>query len=185
MGLQTGCEGTFVTSTGDHGGNDNLYWVVGARYTDEGGDGVPSLTGQDEVLLQPRRKQAQFFTAAEGVSTQNAQDPDEGGGQRLNNVNHGDWTAYDPINLVGIDEVRFRVRTASDWPGGNIELRMNAPDGALLGTATVPNTGGDYTFVSADVTDPGETFTLYLVFTNPAAAPTDNLFNLNFFEAIG
>ncbi len=184
MGEQNACEGTFETSAGDHGTDLNLYWVVSARYTDHGAPGLPSLTSEDQATLQPRRKQAQYFTEASGVTTQNASDPAEGGGQRLNNVSHGDWTAYDPVNFVGIDELRFRVRTNAGWPGGTIEVRADAPDGTLLGSAAVPDTGGDWTFVTTSVTDPGDTITLYLVYTNPAATTAQNLFNVNFFEAI-
>jgi hypothetical protein len=64
-------------------------------------------------------------------------------------------------------------------------VRRDAPDGPVLGAVGVPDTGNAWTFVSTEVDDPGETFTLYLVFTNPDAGPTSNLFNLNFFEVVG
>ncbi|MFD0785095.1 Ig-like domain-containing protein, partial [Micromonospora azadirachtae] len=55
-----------------------------------------------------------------------------------------------------------------------------APDGALLGTAQVPATPtGRYVDVPVDVTDPGDTFTLYAVF--PGAGER----RLNFIEADG
>lgn len=184
MDEEMGCDGTFSTpADSGHGPNLNVTWVLSARYTDTGADGLPALTGTDQATLQPKRKQAQFFNTMSGVGTQNAQDPAEGGGQRLTNVNHGDWTAYEPVNLINIEEISFRVR--SEGIGGVIEVRQDAPDGELLGAATVPDTGGEWTFVSTDVDDPGETFTLYLVFANPDVGPATNLFNLNFFDAVG
>ncbi|NDL59531.1 PQQ-dependent sugar dehydrogenase [Phytoactinopolyspora mesophila] len=184
MGEQRGCEGTFDTpADSGHGPDLNVYWVLTARYTDRGAEGLPTLTGTDQVTLQPKRKQAQFYDAAEGVSTQNAQDPEESGGQRLSDVNHGDWVAFEPVHLLNIDEIEFRVR--SEGAGGTIELRRDAPDGELLGAAEVTNTGGDWEFVSTEVNDPGTTFTAYLVFTNPDADADAELFNLNFFDAIG
>jgi glucose/arabinose dehydrogenase len=183
MDEYAGCDGAFETpETAGHSSDFNVYWVLSARYTDDGADDLPALTGTDQVTLQPKRKQAQFYTDASGVTTQNAQDPVEGGGQRLTNVNHGDWTAYAPVNLLNIEEVRFRVR--SDL-GGNIEVRQDAPDGPVLGVAEVPDTSGAWTFVSTEVENPGESFTLYLVFSNPAADSSANLFNLNFFEVVG
>jgi len=186
MDLFSGCEGTFSTpaSTG-HGAADNLWWGFSARYTDRGAGDVPTLTGETQSQLYPKRRQAQHRTSGEGVSTQSAQDPAEGGGQRLTSINHGDWVAFDPVNLLNIDAIRFRV--ASAGPGGNIEVRRDAPDGELIATAAVPDTGANnnWTDVVVDVDDPGGTFALHFVFTNPAASPTENLFVFNFFEVQG
>lgn len=184
MDEETGCDGTFVTPpTAGHSSDFNVTWVLTAQYADLGAPGLPSLSGTDQVRLQPKRKQAEFFTAASGVTTQGAQDPAEGGGQRLTNINHGDWTAYSPVNFLNIEELRFRVQSAGG--GGTIEVRKDGPDGELLGSATVPDTGGAWTFVSTPVEDPGDTFTVYLLFSNPGADPSAQLFNVNFLEAVG
>lgn len=180
---QAGCHGKFTTpAAGGHDSDLDVTWVLSTRYTDRGAPGLPQLSGTDQVTLQPKRKQAQFFAEMQGVGTGGAQDPEEGGGQRLTGIDDGDWVAYRPVNLLNIREVRFRVRSLG--AGGVIELRRDAPDGALLGRA-IAGDGGDWSFVTAQVADPGETFTLYLVFVAPAGGPTTELFDLNFFEAVG
>ncbi|SCE92819.1 PQQ-dependent sugar dehydrogenase [Micromonospora mirobrigensis] len=51
----TGCTGTIQTTVpgGHDPANDNLSAVFVASYTDPGGDGLPSLTGTDQVRLVP------------------------------------------------------------------------------------------------------------------------------------
>ncbi|WP_159942844.1 MULTISPECIES: ThuA domain-containing protein [unclassified Nocardiopsis] len=179
-----GCEGVSATETdGGHGHDMNIFWVLQAEYTDSGADGVPGLSGSAGVTLRPARTQAQYFTDSRGVQTESTTDP-RGGLVNVGWIGHGDWTAYDTVNLAGVGEMGFRV--ASAGTGGTIEARMNAPDGELLGSVDVPVTGGwqDWTDVTMDVTDPGETFTLYLVFTGEGPPVEDGLFNINYFDAV-
>ncbi|MFA9431415.1 carbohydrate-binding protein [Egicoccus sp. AB-alg2] len=186
MAVFRGCEGSFTTPLDSgHGADMNLWWLLSARYTDLGAGDLPALTGEDQATLNPMRRQAQHFTDSSGVSTQNAQDPAEGGGQRVASIDHGDWIAFDPVNFVNIDAIDFRVAAAG--PGGTIEVRKDAPDGELLASAEVETTGADdtWTNVTVDVTDPGRTFELFLVFTNEDAGADEHLFVLNYFEAQG
>ncbi|MPZ25018.1 MAG: carbohydrate-binding protein [Micromonosporaceae bacterium] len=183
IGQQTGCDGRFEIPDAGHDSDLDLSWVISARFTDQGAGALPSLSGFDQLTLQPKRKQAEFFADADGVLIGPAQDPVEGGGQRLTGLDHGDWAAYHPVNLLNTGQVRFRVR--SSGPGGVVELRRDAPDGALLGSAPVGDTGGEWVTVTAPVADPGETFALHLVFTAPAGGPATDLFDLNFLEAVG
>ncbi|NDL57660.1 ThuA domain-containing protein [Phytoactinopolyspora mesophila] len=180
-----GCEGISATQTDSgHDPGMNIFWVLQASYTDRGGQSAPALTGSDGVVLQPKRKQAQHFTASEGIQIEPTTDI-EGGSVNVAWIGHGDWVAYEPVNLYQIKELVFRV--ASAGTGGTIEVRQDAPDGELLGSADVPVTGGwqSWTDVSTEVTDPGATFTMYLVFTGSDPDQADGLFNLNFFDAVG
>jgi PKD repeat protein len=182
MGEWIGCDGTFETpETAGHDSDLNVYWLLTASYTDQGADGLPQLTGTDQVLLQPKRKQAQFYDRASGVAVEPAGDSAEGGGQRLTSIDDGDWAAYEPVNLLNIDEVTVRIRAEQD--GGAIELRANAPDGDVIASIGVPDTAGEWVSVTTEIDDPGETISLYLVFTHPDGG--SDLFNVNFFEAIG
>lgn len=183
MGEYTGCAGTVeIPPESGHDDDMNLYWVLSTRYTDLGHGDLPPLSGTDQAELNPARKQAQFFADASGVETARAQDAEEGGATRLTGIDHGDWTAYEPVNFLNIDGVDLRVR--SDGPGGTIELRKDAPDGPVVGSADVPDTNGEWTFVDADISDPGETFTLYMVFAGPDGSGSD-LFDVNFFDVDG
>jgi cytochrome c len=54
LSTATGCTGTIQTSVDPgHGDEDNLRGVFAVEYTDPGADGVPPLTGGDEVVLTP------------------------------------------------------------------------------------------------------------------------------------
>ncbi len=52
-----GCTGSILTTvpSGHDPATDNLFAVFVASYTDPGGDGLPALTGTDEVVLVPSR----------------------------------------------------------------------------------------------------------------------------------
>jgi PKD repeat protein/type 1 glutamine amidotransferase len=180
----TGCAGTFDTSTDEgHPEDADLFWVIGARYTDQGAGDVPALTGEDQVRLQPKRLQAENFAEASGIQLEPTTDP-EGGQEAVAFIDAGDLVAYDPVNLQGITSATFRV--ASAGAGGAIELRLDEPGGELIGTVDVPVTGSWQSWVDVDVplTDPGGTHRLYLVFTNQDPAATA-LFNLNYIEFNG
>ena len=51
----SGCTGTIVTilPSGHDPATDDLFGVFVAEYTDPGGDGLPALSGSDQVVLEP------------------------------------------------------------------------------------------------------------------------------------
>ncbi|WP_162449643.1 ThuA domain-containing protein [Phytoactinopolyspora mesophila] len=136
---QTGCEGVIQTQAdADHGEDADIATVITASYTDTGDhpDAQP-LTGGVTHLLQPKRKQAQFFDdASDGVSVSAANDSQTGGTSAIAGQN-GDWASYEPYNLDGIDQLTLRASALSDT---TVEVRRDAPDGELLGTADIDGT---------------------------------------------
>lgn len=60
----TGCEGVLQTVVDNgHDENTNIFGVVAVTYTDEGGQtGAAQLSDQAEAILQPKHKQAEFFS---------------------------------------------------------------------------------------------------------------------------
>ncbi|MEU6643905.1 ThuA domain-containing protein [Saccharomonospora sp. NPDC046836] len=160
----TGCEGVITTPADEgHGLDANVFGVINASYTDNGAGEVPALTGSDESILQPKLKQAEFFTEHNGIQVVDA--AGASGGKRVGYIDDGDWISFDPANLTGISSIGYRV--SSGGAGGTIELRSGAPDGPVLHTVAVSNTGGFDNYVDIDpvpVTDPGGTVPLYLVF---------------------
>ncbi|MEV5342259.1 carbohydrate-binding protein [Streptomyces sp. NPDC052676] len=158
----TGCTGTItVPEDGEHDSAANLYGVLDAEYTDSGG-----LTGHSQRTLQPRHRQAEHFTAQSGVQT--AAHATAEGGRTVGFTDSGDWISFKPYALS--DATRFTARVSSAGAGGTLEIRAGSPTGTLLGTATVPVTGGWDTFT--DVTTglsaaPTGTTELYLVFRGP------------------
>ncbi|MGW6360413.1 ThuA domain-containing protein [Streptomyces sp. NPDC055092] len=162
-----GCEGT--VDTGDLGGHPegaDLTYVLNAKYTDKGGDGVSALTGYGRSVLQPRHKQAEYYDGQSGTRVV-AQEGAENG-KRIGDVSDGDWVAFDPMSVEGIGQVSYKL--SSPYGVGSIELRADAPDGKLLATTPVPNTGGwdNYQATPAVPVDAlTGTHKLYLVFKSP------------------
>jgi hypothetical protein len=166
-----GCSGTVNTALlGGHPDGANLYYVLNARYTDGGGAGGSApLTGFRQAILQPKHKQAEYFSSQSGIRVV-AQAGAESGG-RIGDISSGDWIAFTPMSLQNITNVTYRV--SSPTGGGSIELRANSPTGTLLATTAVQNTGGWDTYqntVTSNVAAlTGGGHTLYMVF-RPATA---------------
>ncbi|WP_315662501.1 ThuA domain-containing protein [Amycolatopsis sp. PS_44_ISF1] len=160
----TGCRGTIATPADEgHGLDANVFGVINASYTDEGGNGVPALTGDAESLLQPKLKQAEFYTRSSGIEV--VAHEGASGGKRVGHIESGDWIEFDPVNLAGLGGIGYRV--SSGGAGGTIEVHAGAPDGLLVQTAPVANTGGWDSYAElapSAVTDPGGTGSLFLVF---------------------
>ncbi|WUQ64629.1 PQQ-dependent sugar dehydrogenase [Streptomyces canus] len=159
-----GCTGTIQTSAdGGHDEDANIFGVMDAEYTDNGGGGQAPLTTHDQSVLQPRHRQAEHFGTGSGVSVI-AKDTAHGG-NTVGDINNGDWIAFTPYVLSNAKSLTARV--SSGGTGGTLEIRAGSATGTLLGKATVPVTGGWETFqdVTANLSKaPRGTTTLYLVF---------------------
>ncbi|MET9663218.1 ThuA domain-containing protein [Streptomyces sp. NPDC006510] len=162
-----GCEGT--VDTGDLGGHPegaDLTYVLNAKYTDKGGDGVSALTGYGRAVLQPKHKQAEYYDAQSGTRIV-AQEGAENG-KRIGDISNGDWVAFDPMSVEGIGTVSYQLSSPNGV--GAVELRADAADGPLLATTPIPNTGGWDNYQSTPPVPVQElkgTHKLYLVFTSP------------------
>ncbi|WP_091620563.1 ThuA domain-containing protein [Amycolatopsis saalfeldensis] len=160
----TGCEGTIATPADEgHGLDANVFGVINATYTDEGASGVPALSGEAESVLQPKLKQAEFYNRSSGIEV--VANEAASGGKRVGHIENGDWIEFDPVNLVGVSGIGYRV--SSGGAGGTIEVHSGAVDGPLVQTVTVANTGGWDTYADLPptaITDPGGTGPLFLVF---------------------
>ncbi|TDC50404.1 PKD domain-containing protein [Jiangella ureilytica] len=132
---QNGCEGVLATQhDAEHGDAADISLTVTASYTDDGGEaGAPALTGGVTHLLQQQRKEAEHFDQSAGIDVSDANDEETGGGDAIAGQD-GAWAAYEPYNLTGIGEMSLRVATADDT---TVEVRRDAPDGELLGTAQI------------------------------------------------
>ena len=143
----TGCRGTIQT-TGEsgHGEDANVFGLISATYTDGGGlPGAPTLTGQDGLRIWPRLLQAEHFTEMRGVIVYPI--PGAGGGEQVGSTEDDgteggvNYVAWEPVDLTGIASIT--VTAAAGGDGGPIEVRLDDPvTGPLLGTISVPNTGG-------------------------------------------
>ena len=172
------CQGTIPLDT-DHEvhGEDDIFFVLGVSYTDNGG-----LTSFDQLLLHPKRKEAEFYDRQSDVTTISNTDP-WGGGSGAIHVNDESYMVLEGRNLVNITGVKYRVAAAAI--GGTIELRVGSPSGPLLSSTAVPVTGSWDSWVDVEsvLTDPGGKNDLYFVFTNNPGE--QHLFDLNYVEFVG
>ncbi|WP_275001450.1 PKD domain-containing protein [Promicromonospora iranensis] len=160
----TGCSGSVFLDPADHGVGQNVYPVLGAGYEDLGADGVPALAGQDIIHLQVRDKEAEFYADSSGVTV--ADDADARGGRLVGDVDHGDWIAFDPVDLRGIDGLTVgAVRGKAD---ATVTVRAGSPTGRKLGQVKVNAATGVGQVVSPtiDIEDEQGATTLYLTVTS-------------------
>ncbi|MFF0109692.1 PQQ-dependent sugar dehydrogenase [Streptomyces hirsutus] len=160
----TGCTGTLQTlADGEHDPNANIFGVIDAEYTDKGANGQPALTTHDQHITQPTHRQAEHYGDSAGVQVVNHSPAH--GGKTVGHIDNGDWISFTPYALD--NTTKFTARVSSAGAGGTIEVRAGSPTGTVLGTATVPVTGGWEVFqdVTTDLShQPAGSTTLFLVF---------------------
>lgn len=102
----------------------------------------------------------------------------ENGSTTVGYVEGGDWLKFDPVALDGL--TTFTVRYAKETTGGSIELRLDSPDGLLLGSFTPSPTGGWATWreASGSLTTAVGVHSVYVV----AAGSTEGIANLDWVE---
>jgi hypothetical protein len=128
----------------------NGHWLIEAANLEDvlKPVGDPSLhygPGDQQYLLNvawlqagdSKRVAAAEFTAQNGVQAAACSE----GGQCIGWIEHGDWASYEKVDF-GQGTEQMQIRAASETTGGTIEIRLDKPDGELLGTCPVPNTGG-------------------------------------------
>ncbi|RDS66157.1 PQQ-dependent sugar dehydrogenase [Streptomyces sp. M7] len=169
----TGCTGTLQTlADGEHDPNANIFGVIDAEYTDKGAAGQPALTTHDQRVTQPSHRQAEHYSSSAGV--QIITKTPAHGGRTVGEIHNGDWISFTPYALANARS--FTARVSSAGAGGTIEVRAGSSTGTLLGTVTVPVTGGWETF--QDVTtslsnQPAGSTSLFLVFKGGGGALFD------------
>ncbi|HEX42549.1 MAG TPA: carbohydrate-binding protein [Phycisphaerales bacterium] len=123
-----------------------------------------------EASVDGGRIAAVGFAAQEGVQTAACSE----GGQCIGWIEHGDWVRYEKVDF-GRGTEQIEIRAASETTGGIIEVRLDSPDGELLGRCMVPNTGGWQSWASfqAKVKPVSGLKTICLVFKGPEREASD------------
>jgi hypothetical protein len=124
---------------------------------------------------------ATAFAAQQGVQSA----PCLEGGECLGWIEPGDWVRYENVDF-GARAEQLEIRAASATTGGVIEVRLDRPDGELLGTASVGNTGDwqTWTSVQARLKPVASRKTICLVFqSRPADAMKARALNPNLWFA--
>src|ERR1017187_4333201 len=102
--------------------------------------------------------------------TQNA--PCTEGGECIGFIENGHWVRYEQVDFGSRTEP-MEIRAASAPGGGLLEIHLDQPDGELVGTCPVPNTGDwqDWASFQARIKPLSGKRTLCLVFKRPVSAP--------------
>jgi hypothetical protein len=115
---------------------------------------------------------AAYNTVSAGIGLQACSE----GGQNIDFLSNGSSTSYNAINLTNL--ASFSARVASAGTGGSIQICLDSPTGAVVGTCSVSPTGGwqNWTTVSCSISPTTGFHTIYLVYTG-----STSLFNVEWF----
>ncbi|WP_341841593.1 PQQ-dependent sugar dehydrogenase [Chitinophaga caseinilytica] len=146
-------------------------YLLTARYTDKGANGIEALTGQQFIMLRHPKLEAEERDTDQQIRFVNWIS------QLLSYgvANDGSSFVFKNIDLGGISRARFRVQLQG--AGGTLELRMGAKDGPVAATLKVPaGDKGEWVELTAPVkANPGRQ-DLWFVFSNPGQG---TLFNID------
>ena len=119
--------------------------------------------------------EAASFNSESNVQTENNSE----GGLDVGYIQNGSYTVYNQVDLTGLTS--FDARVASDGLGGTIQVRLDSPTGTLIGSCTVPVTGGWQTWVTETCALSATTgfHNIYLVY---AGTSGNYLFNVEWFK---
>ena len=121
------------------------------------------------------RNEAELFSSQSGVQTEDCSE----GGLNVGYIEDGDWIMFRGVDFAD-GAAAFSARVASSTSGGTIEVRLGSPNGQLVGTLAVGNTGGWQNWVTrtARIDNISGVHDVYLKFTGGSGY----LLNINWWQ---
>lgn len=120
---------------------DHVLQPVGMRasfYDPRYADHLLDITWFRPVHDRAQRIPAADFSDQYGIGT----GPCVEGGECIGRINENDWVRYEKVDFgQGTTQVEFRA-TSGNGLGGTVEVRLQDPDGELLGACSIPTTDG-------------------------------------------
>jgi endo-1,4-beta-xylanase len=157
------------------GGHDGGVWRPHMwnflQMADQAGISDPSRTRSAYSQFEAESADSQSGGSSEGCSE---------GGSDLGSIVNGNYIVFRNVDFTG-GATNFQARVASATGGGNIEVRLDATNGTLVGTCAVTGTGGWQTWVTRSIAVSGATggvHNVYLMFTGGSGY----LFNVNWWK---
>ena len=137
-------------------------------------------SAQDTVapLIATSEIQGSDYSSQFGLADEKTGDTT--GAYDLGYVNSNAYAAYNNVSFGTTSPTKVLVRSASAGSGGTLEFHLDSRTGTLLGTATLPVTGGYQTYQTVPTTLTSSvtgTHTLYIVFHG-----TGGIANVNWFQ---
>jgi cytochrome c len=158
-----------LVSTVTPGKEEDGAYILTASYFDKGGKDVPSIPAQGAAVLRGPTlgpDQASQLNVARVVRFN--------GNVGLENVKHNSWAAYKQIDLTGVKSATLMAFVRpDDSVMGSVEIRLDKPDGELLGSVKFDKPGMGNTRTAFKSTS--GIHDLYFVFKNDKAGDK-NLF---------
>lgn len=125
-------------------------YLLTASYGDKGGLNTPRIADVASIALR-----SPYLQAAQATKIQGS----------LQNVKHNSSAAFENIDLSGIKTMTAAATIAAGQPSGEIEIRLDTPDGKLIGSS-FPNK-------PIKITETSGIHSIYLVFKNDKAGDKD------------
>lgn len=120
---------------------------------------TPTMTGTSSLsYIDPYETvQAETIAIQAGISVTGT------GNTTVTGIESGDWIGLKGVNFKnGLSQIEFSV---SSYSSGSIHVYVDSPEGTLLGTVTVSNTGGVFKKISGSLTNITGVKNLYFVFS--------------------
>ncbi|MEU9449667.1 glycoside hydrolase family 16 protein [Streptomyces sp. NPDC048277] len=126
--------------------------------------------------------QAESYDSQSGVTAETT--TDTGGGQDIGYIANGDWALYKGVDFGSTAATQFYARVASgaaSGVSGLVQVRLDSPSNAPIGSFSVANTGGwqTWTTVPANISSVTGTHDVYLTFSSGQSA---DFVNVNWFD---
>lgn len=171
-------EGTYTVKAGNEG-----VLIARAAYTDKGANGIAPIRREQTFILRAPLMQASAADVEDDVNRFSRNDT-----EFMIGSGDGAYVGFENIDLTGIASMNFTVSApaAFGFAGGTVEVRIDAPDGKVIGTSNAvapsesPN-GPDQpasSVLRAQIQPTNGFHDLYLVYRNPGAPGAQNLFVL-------
>lgn len=124
--------GTFVMKVPQNDNGKGTY-IIRAAYTDRGANDVPSHTTDSVILL---RSPKIFPLRADIIEGALRDQLDE---YVFLTARHNAFIAFNDVDLTGIRQISFRPNwhLYDIYPGGKVEVRLDSPDGELIGQTEI------------------------------------------------
>ncbi len=125
----TPLQGKFVTRVPDNDNGRGTY-ILRAAYTDRGASGIPSHTTDSVIVLRsPKLTPIRADIIAGGAIRDQLDE------YVFLTVKPNSFIAYKNLDMTGINQISFRPNwhLYDIYPGGKVEIRLNSPDGQLIG----------------------------------------------------
>jgi cytochrome c len=139
-------------------------YVLTATYYDKAQGAVPSLSASSALILRSNVLSANAVSELKEARKLNYQ-----GQWALENVRDGSYAMYRDLDMSGIKKATITtyIVNKNTNTGGEVELRLDKPDGKLIGKVTSDKVG--IAAVSTQLTPEAGAHDLYLVFKSPDA----------------